>query len=185
MKIIFEFTICKILKTKLIEIRCSEKSYPTSMFDGRVRVFGFYDHNPPPLHLILPFCKDVAEFLSEDQKNVIAVHCKAGKGRTGMMISALLVYAKVAETAKEAIEMFGRIRTEDSKGVTIPSQKRYVEYFEDCLKNGFPEKDTKLTIDGIKIFTTPHFDIDGGCDPYFLVKVQGGKVIYDSSVCFV
>ena len=39
-----------------------------------------------------PFCEDVQKFLDADDKNVVSIHCKAGKGRTGLMISCLLVY---------------------------------------------------------------------------------------------
>jgi len=34
------------------------------------------------------FCKNAREFMSADDKNVIALHCKGGKGRTGTMVRA-------------------------------------------------------------------------------------------------
>jgi hypothetical protein len=46
------------------------------------------DHCAPRLAMVLAFCRDAHAYLTADKKNVIAVHCKAGKGRTGTMISA-------------------------------------------------------------------------------------------------
>lgn len=48
-----------------------------------VSQFPFDDHNCPSFEDLPFFCKDVADFLSEHEKNVACIHCKAGKGRTG------------------------------------------------------------------------------------------------------
>uniref|UniRef100_A0A0A9XYQ8 Phosphatidylinositol 3,4,5-trisphosphate 3-phosphatase and dual-specificity protein phosphatase PTEN n=1 Tax=Lygus hesperus TaxID=30085 RepID=A0A0A9XYQ8_LYGHE len=65
----------------------------------------------------------------EHAQNVISVHCKAGKGRTGTMIACLLVYLGYG-TASQCLEYFGKRRTRNAEGVTIPSQIRYVHYFD-------------------------------------------------------
>lgn len=108
---------------------CSERDYPVSLFDGRVSKYPFDDHNPPPMQMFLPFCEDVMEWLEKDDENVVAIHCKAGKGRTGVMICAYLVYSGEWENPDECMAFYGFARTHNGKGVTIPSQKRFIRYF--------------------------------------------------------
>jgi phosphatidylinositol-3,4,5-trisphosphate 3-phosphatase/dual-specificity protein phosphatase PTEN len=80
------------------------------------------------------FCADVATYLNEDPANVVAIHCKAGKGRTGLMICVFLIYAGVWTDAQQALSYYGFARTENQKGVTIASQIRYVYYFQDYFR---------------------------------------------------
>ena len=70
---------------------CEEKKYAPDIF-YKQGYFPFQDHEAPPLNLIRPFCEDAKKFLDEDSKNVVAIHCLAGKGRTGTLISCLLLY---------------------------------------------------------------------------------------------
>jgi len=42
----------------------------------------------------------------EETQPVIVVHCKAGKGRTGMMICSLLVFLGMFNTHAEAIDHY-------------------------------------------------------------------------------
>lgn len=45
----------------------------------------------PPLHLVTCFLHDAVTWLAECADHVVAVHCKAGKGRTGALVCALLL----------------------------------------------------------------------------------------------
>ena len=69
---------------------------------------------------ILPFCESVDQYLRAHPKNVVAVHCKAGKGRTGMLIACYLLYAGISPAAEDALLLFGSKRTRNCKGVTLP-----------------------------------------------------------------
>ena len=94
---------------------CSEREYDPSEFEGRVSVFPFEDHQAPPFESILPFCQDVEQWLSENEENVCAIHCKAGKGRTGVMICAYLVYTGNYGSADQVLDYYAVQRTYDGK----------------------------------------------------------------------
>ena len=52
------------------------------------------------------FCKNAREFMSADDKNVIALHCKGGKGRTGTMICVWLVECGIFEDAAVRLRIY-------------------------------------------------------------------------------
>lgn len=113
-----------------------DKKYKADLFPlGQVNdEFGFHDHNPPPFDLLLACCQDIHRFLQADPQNVVAIHCKAGKGRTGVIICCYLLYSRYCKSAYEALVFYGKVRTSDGKGVTIPSQIRYVYYFDHFVR---------------------------------------------------
>lgn len=78
-----------------------------------VETYAFGDHQSPPLDMLPIICKDAADWLAKDSMNVVVVHCKAGKGRTGTVIAALLLYLHEAENADHAMRIYGTKRTTD------------------------------------------------------------------------
>lgn len=116
---------------------CIEHSYDWDKFAGGVVAeFPFEDHQTPPMNLIKEFCLDAEAWLAKSQENVIAVHCKAGKGRTGIMVCCLLIYLGICADWEAALELFGERRSTNKRGVTIASQQRYVMYFNQIFKDG-------------------------------------------------
>eukprot|EP00944_MAST-04C_sp_MAST-4C-sp1_P008681 g8681.t1 len=153
---------------------CSERKYDPEMFNGAVAHWPFDDHNPCPLKMIGPFCKSISSYLREDNRNTVAVHCKAGKGRTGLMVCAYLLHCGAAKTAQEATHLFAKRRTHNEKGVTIPSQIRYVNYYERIVRNLAPPVDPEVewVLSEISFHPIPF----GGCTPSFTVAVNGETV---------
>jgi hypothetical protein len=119
---------------------CSEAKhqYEDDRFEGRVSRFPFRDHTPCPLEMSFDFVAHAVEWLSKDPSHVVVIHCKAGKGRTGLMICCLLleIMPELEGDAARAIEYYGQERTEDGKGLTHRSQIRYVHYFAQARQLG-------------------------------------------------
>ena len=94
---------------------CSESDYKFAHFNNMIEWIPIDDHNPPRFEQILEFCSSVHTWLSEQSDHVAAIHCKAGKGRTGTMISCYLIFAKQVVNPFDAMIEFGNKRCSDSK----------------------------------------------------------------------
>ncbi|KAG6544277.1 hypothetical protein Mapa_014280 [Marchantia paleacea] len=138
---------------------CSERLYDASLFEGKVACFPFDDHNCPPLQLIYAFCQSAYDWLKGDLENVVVVHCKAGMARTGLMICCLLLYLKFFPTCEESISYYNQKRCVDGKGLVLPSQLRYVKYFERVLRDYGGETPTgrKCILRGIRLHRCPYW----------------------------
>ncbi|CAD8099186.1 unnamed protein product [Paramecium sonneborni] len=159
---------------------CEERKYDHSNFN-QVAEFPFQDHQAPTFSLIYEFCIDLDNWLKAHEKNVAGIHCKAGKGRTGVMICCYMLYAKQFANAYDSMRYYGMIRTKNKKGVTIPSQIRYIFYFEKALNNkwvpdNMPNKQVELV--KIRLIPVPNVNFFGGCAPWF--RIQNKDKEYNS-----
>ncbi|RNF00376.1 putative tyrosine phosphatase [Trypanosoma rangeli] len=161
---------------------CSERPEYDSpkRFQGKYKRFPFDDHNAPcPISLVLDFLRDTTLFLEQNTKNVVVVHCKAGKGRTGVMVSCLLRLLDPINIpdAEEALRAFDKARTYDGLGVTVPSQRRYVHYYDRIVQefggNLPPSRRRKL----YQITIDSDIKLSGPVDVYLTVEEDGALKI--------
>eukprot|EP01063_Lacrimia_lanifica_P033623 TRINITY_DN6035_c1_g2_i1.p1 TRINITY_DN6035_c1_g2~~TRINITY_DN6035_c1_g2_i1.p1 ORF type:complete len:565 (+),score=187.50 TRINITY_DN6035_c1_g2_i1:65-1759(+) len=123
------------------------------MWGGQWEAYPMYDHNPAALDAAVRFCDSVHVYLAQDARNVAAVHCKAGKGRTGTMLACYMVHAACAgappsasllaspaalaaafeDCAARSLARYAKCRTRNGRGVTIASQRRMVGYYARLL----------------------------------------------------
>lgn len=62
------------------------------------------------------------------------------------MICCYLLHSGQFTNAADALKCYDKERTTNSKGVTIPSQKRYVEYYAQLMKLGKPYTKIEMNV---------------------------------------
>jgi hypothetical protein len=106
------------------------RGYDPNIFHGRVQRYPFKDHCCPPLETMAAFANAAKLWLEKDAENVCSMHCKAGKGRAGLMSCVLLVRTGFAPSAAAAMDHYDKERTHNGRGLTVTSQRKFVIFFE-------------------------------------------------------
>lgn len=79
-------------------MNCSNRKYDYEKFGNKVNDMSWPNHFPCPFFTFLESIFFALSFLLEDHKNILAVHCLAGKGRTGSVICGILYVSGKFET---------------------------------------------------------------------------------------
>eukprot|EP01065_Artemidia_motanka_P014674 TRINITY_DN18527_c0_g1_i1.p1 TRINITY_DN18527_c0_g1~~TRINITY_DN18527_c0_g1_i1.p1 ORF type:complete len:1522 (+),score=438.66 TRINITY_DN18527_c0_g1_i1:110-4567(+) len=170
---------------------CSEREYDSGeRFGGAYRRWPFDDHNAPaPLSMLSDIVSDAKDWMDAHPDNVIATHCKAGKGRTGVVLCCLLMCGyepsvlPAGTSAAEALAYFSSARTKDGLGVTIPSQRRYVGYFETMISRfrGLPPPPRPLRL--LKVIVQSPVKVSGAAPWLYFMVHSGPKHLHTKVGC--
>lgn len=156
----------------------SQRTYDYDKFHGRVIDWcGFPDHHGAPLPLLIRTVKAMHEFLTADPRNVVVIHCLAGKGRTGTVIVAFFLYVGLFRTPNAASVFFAAKRSTNHWGVTGPSQQRYVNYIHRLLSQGEAPTSVLFVLSAVELRPVPQFSFGvgrTGCCAVLRVKTDNG-----------
>eukprot|EP00475_Leptophrys_vorax_P034984 TRINITY_DN5720_c0_g1_i1.p1 TRINITY_DN5720_c0_g1~~TRINITY_DN5720_c0_g1_i1.p1 ORF type:complete len:529 (-),score=152.15 TRINITY_DN5720_c0_g1_i1:1727-3127(-) len=179
----------KYLKTKhagrFMVYNLSDRHYEYSFFDDQVLEFRFPGYPAPPLDKIFSICRSIDGWIRADDANVAAVHCQTGKGRTVTVLACYLAWAKEFPSAKEAAEHIAQLKQVSLQHLLIPTQLRYLNYFDDLMQSKFPSPKV-VKIQRVIVSTVPNFvkepaeNEKGGCRPYLQI-FKHATLLYSSA----
>ena len=73
----------------------TDRTYDASIFPtAQVLNYPFPDHHAPPFSLLIEILKKMDEIYKNEEESVLVLHCLAGHGRTGTVISSFLISVK-------------------------------------------------------------------------------------------
>jgi len=84
------------------------------------------------------------------------------------MICAYLRHNGHFDKVTEALKYYGNARTSNAKGVTIPSQRRYVCYYDYLLRHNLVYAPTMVLLRGFEIITIPNMQ-NGTCSKLLFI----------------
>lgn len=168
---------------KFLLLNLSDKRHDIIRLNPKVQDYGWPDLHAPPLDRICAICKAMETWLSADAQNVVVLHCKGNKGKTGVIVAAYMHYSKISAGADQALTTLAmRKFCEDKVSSSMqPCQNRYVYYFGGLLSGTIKMNSSPLFIHQILIPSLPNFQAGGGFYP-FLKIYQSLQLVYTSGV---
>uniref|UniRef100_A0A146W9P1 Tensin n=1 Tax=Fundulus heteroclitus TaxID=8078 RepID=A0A146W9P1_FUNHE len=168
---------------KFLLLNLSEKRHDITRLNPKVQDYGWPDLHAPPLDRICAICKAMEMWLTADPHNVVVLHCKGNKGKTGVIVAAYMHYSKISAGADQALTTLAmRKFCEDKVSSSLqPSQSRYIYYFSGLLSGTIKMNSSPLFLHQMLVPSLPNFQSGGGFYP-FLKIYQSLQLVYTSGV---
>eukprot|EP00064_Thunnus_orientalis_P013565 superscaffoldBa00002230_g13604 len=144
-------------------LNLSEMRNDLAKLNPKVLEFGWPDHHAPPLDKICSMCKAIDTWLNGDPRNVVVLHNKGNRGRTGVVVAAYMHYSNISASADQALDRFAMRRFYEDKALPVgqPSQKRYVRYFNGLLSGHIKINNKPLFLHHVIMHGIPNFESKG------------------------
>ncbi|XP_066519379.1 tensin-1 isoform X2 [Hoplias malabaricus] len=164
-------------------LNLSERRHDITKLNPKVLDFGWPDHHAPALDKICSICKAMDTWLNADAHNVVVLHNKGNRGRTGVVVAAYMHYSNISASADQALDRFAMKRFYEDKAMPVgqPSQRRYVQYFAGLLSGHIKINNKPLFLHHVIMHGIPNFESKGGCRP-FLKIYQAMQPVYTSGI---
>ncbi|XP_019741167.1 cyclin-G-associated kinase [Hippocampus comes] len=157
----------------------SRRSYRPSRFHNRVSECNWQVRRSPNLRSLYSVCKNMHQWLKQDQRNVCVVHCLDGRAASAVAVCSFLCFCRLFTTAEAAVYMFSMKRC--PPGIA-PSHKRYIEYMCDMMAEEPIMPHCKpVVIRAITMTPVPLFNKQrNGCRPFCEIYVGDERVLTTS-----
>ncbi|XP_068777150.1 tensin-2 isoform X2 [Struthio camelus] len=161
----------------------SEKRRDITRLNPKVQDFGWPDLHAPPLDKLCSICKAVEGWLRAHPQHVAVLHCKGGKGKTGVIVAAYMHYSKISASADQALGTLTMRKFCEEKVASAlqPSQRRYIDYFSGLLSGSIKMNSNTLFLHHVLVPALPGFEPGAGYQP-FLKIYQSMQLVYTSGV---
>uniref|UniRef100_A0A672FK25 Tensin 3 n=1 Tax=Salarias fasciatus TaxID=181472 RepID=A0A672FK25_SALFA len=125
---------------------------------------GWVDQLAPGLDQIFNVCTAMESWLQSDQRHVLVLHCRGGKGRLGVLIASYIHFSNTSASADLSLDHFAMRRFYNDKlsALMTPSQKRYVWMLGSVLKGGLRMRPSPSFLLCVVLHGLPKIRPDGG-----------------------
>ncbi|XP_051535546.1 cyclin-G-associated kinase-like isoform X1 [Myxocyprinus asiaticus] len=153
----------------------SKRSYRPARFHNRVSECGWQPRRAPTLRNLYSICKNMHQWLKQDQRNICIIHCLDGRAASAVMVCSFLCFCRLFSTAEAAVYIFSMKRC--PPGIS-PSHKRYIEYMCDMMaEEPIIPHSKPIIIQSIVMTPVPLFNKQrNGCRPFCEVYVGDERI---------
>ena len=157
----------------IFNFRGEGPGYSDGEVRGKVSHYPFPDHQPLTITMMKRFVEEVEIYIESD-RNVAVLHCKAGKGRSGMMACAYLI-SKILDDGRD-IKMPSSTRIVSSKDIL-----EQLDSVEDTTK---PEQFNSLDIKKINSLDPQNIPVISHSN-ISLISHSNGSLISHSNISLI